>query len=65
MKAEYRRLKKTAAVLLIGGGTTYAAWRYLTPQEAAVELKDQKLAEAFSGEGEAQMEKLLTCKWSR
>ena len=40
-----------AAVLLIGGGTTYAAWRYLTPQEAAVELKDQKLAEAFSGEG--------------
>lgn len=39
----------SAAVLLIGGGTTYAAWRYLTPREAAVELKDKKLAEAFSG----------------
>ena len=23
-----------AAVLAVGGGTTYAAWRYLTPQEA-------------------------------
>lgn len=39
-----------AAVLAVGGGTTYAAWRYLTPQEAAAELKDKKLAEAFSGE---------------
>ena len=28
-----------AAVLAVGGGTTYAAWRYLTPQEAAAELE--------------------------
>lgn len=39
-----------AAVLAAGGGTAYAAWRYLTPQESAVALKDQKLADAFSGE---------------
>ena len=38
------------AVLAVGGGTTYAAWRYLTPQESAVALKDNKLADAFSGE---------------
>lgn len=39
-----------AAVLVVGGGTTYAAWRYLTPQEAAAELQDKKLMDAFSGE---------------
>ena len=39
-----------AAVLAVGGGTTYAAWRYLTPQEAAAELQDKKLVHAFSGE---------------
>ena len=39
-----------AAVLVVGGGTTYAAWRYLTPQEAAAELQDKKLVNAFSGE---------------
>ena len=39
-----------AAVLVAGGGTTYAAWRYLTPTESAVALNDKKLAEAFSGE---------------
>lgn len=39
-----------AAVLAVGGGTTYAAWRYLTPQEAAAELQDKKLVNAFSGE---------------
>ena len=39
-----------AAVLAVGGGTTYAAWRYLTPQEAAAELQDKKLMDAFSGE---------------
>lgn len=38
------------AVLAVGGGTTYAAWRYLTPQEAAAELQDKKLMDAFSGE---------------
>lgn len=38
------------AVLAVGGGTTYAAWRYLTPQEAAAELQDKKLVNAFSGE---------------
>lgn len=40
----------TATVLTAGGGTAYAAWRYLTPQESAVALKDQKLVDAFSGE---------------
>lgn len=39
-----------AAVIAVGGGTTYAAWRYLTPQEAAENLQDQKLMDAFSGE---------------
>ena len=39
-----------AAVLVVGGGTNYAAWRYLTPQEAAAELQDKKLVNAFSGE---------------
>ena len=39
-----------AAVLAVGGGTTYAAWRYLTPKEAAAELQDKKLVNAFSGE---------------
>ena len=39
-----------AAVVVVGGGTTYAAWRYLTPQEAAAELQDKKLMDAFSGE---------------
>ena len=39
-----------AAVLAVGGGTTYAAWRYLTPQEAAAELQDKKLMNAFSSE---------------
>ena len=39
-----------AVVLAVGGGTTYAAWRYLTPQEAAAELQDKKLVHAFSGE---------------
>ena len=27
-----------AAVLVLGTGTTYAAWRYLSPQEAAREI---------------------------
>ena len=39
-----------AAVLVAGSGTAYAAWRYLTPTESAVELNDKKLAEVFSGE---------------
>lgn len=39
-----------AAVIAVGGGTAYAAWRYLTPQEAAENLQDQKLMDAFSGE---------------
>lgn len=39
-----------AAVLVVGGTTTYAAWRYLTPQEAADEINDGQLADAFAGE---------------
>lgn len=39
-----------AAVLVMGGGTTYAAWRYLSPQEAANEINNTTLADAFEGE---------------
>lgn len=39
-----------AAVLVAGTATTYAAWRYITPQEAADELDDGLLADAFAGE---------------
>lgn len=38
-----------AGVLVLGGGTTYAAWRYLSPQEAAHELSNGTLADAFEG----------------
>ena len=50
-----------AAVLVVGGGTTYAAWRYLTPQEAATELKDKKLAEAFSGKDAVLVNETQVC----
>lgn len=39
-----------AAVLAVGGTTTYAAWRYMTPIEAANEINDGSLADAFAGE---------------
>ena len=38
-----------AAVLVTGAGTTYAAWRYLSPQEVAGEINDTTLADAFRG----------------
>ena len=50
-----------AAVLVAGGGTTYAAWRYLTPQESAEALNDKKLAEAFSGENTVFVNETQTC----
>lgn len=40
-----------AAALVLGGGTTYAAWRYLSPQEAAHEIHNATLADAFKGDG--------------
>ncbi len=40
-----------AAVLVLGTGTTYAAWRYLSPQEAAREIHNATLADAFKGDG--------------
>lgn len=49
-----------AAVIAVGGGTTYAAWRYLTPQEAAENLHDQKLTDAFSGEDAILMNETQT-----
>lgn len=39
-----------AAALVMGGGTTYAAWRYLSPQEAAHEINNGTLADAFESE---------------
>lgn len=42
-----------AAVLLAGGGTTYAAWRYLSPGEAAHEINNGTLADAFESEDAA------------
>lgn len=49
-----------AAVIAVGGGTTYAAWRYLTPQEVAENLHDQKLTDAFSGEDAILMNETQT-----
>lgn len=39
-----------AAVLAAGSITGYAALKYLTPSQAALELDDNKLAKAFEGE---------------
>lgn len=38
-----------AVVLAAGGVTTYAAWKYLSMEEVAREVKDDKLAKAFQG----------------
>ena len=38
-----------AAVLAAGSITTYAAWKYLSMDEVAKEVKNDKLAEAFQG----------------
>ena len=40
-----------AVVLAAGGVTTYAAWKYLSMEEVAQEVKDDKLAKAFQGKG--------------
>lgn len=42
-----------AAIVLVGSLSAYAAWRwrYMSPEQAAVEVEDEKLAEAFQGEG--------------
>lgn len=43
-----------AAVFVLGSGTAYAAWRYLTPAQVAQENQMEKLAKAFEG-GDAVM----------
>ena len=40
-------------VVAVSGGTVYAAWKYLNPKEAATEVGDQKLADAFGDKGTA------------
>lgn len=45
-----------AIVVLAGSLSTYAAWRYLKPEQAAVELEDDKLADAFRGEDAVSMD---------
>lgn len=40
-------------VVAVSGGTVYAAWKYLNPKEAATEVGDQKLADAFGDRGAA------------
>lgn len=39
-----------AAVFVLGAGTAYAAWRYLTPAQVAQENEMGKLAESFEGD---------------
>ncbi len=39
-----------AIVLSISSLTVVAAWKYLTPDKVAEEIKDQGLAEAFQGQ---------------
>lgn len=39
-----------ACILLCSSLTGFAAWKYLSPSQIAEELKDQNLAEAFTGE---------------
>lgn len=40
-------LMSTAVVLAIGSVSTYAAWKYLTPEQVAEEVGDNRLKEAF------------------
>lgn len=44
-----------AAILGIGSATTYAAWRLLTPGQAAMEAGDHKLKETFEGSDAVQI----------
>lgn len=40
-------IMSTAVVLAIGSVSTYAAWKYLTPEQVAEEVGDNRLKEAF------------------
>ncbi|WOO35279.1 hypothetical protein R2R35_15935 [Anaerocolumna sp. AGMB13020] len=54
MKNNYKKMMIAAAitmVLLILPVTVYAAYRYLSPKEAAKEMDDKKLGDAFDKEG--------------
>lgn len=45
-----------ALAVLAGSLSTYAAWRFLKPEQAAIELEDGRLAEAFRGEEAVSMD---------
>ena len=53
-KKTYKRIPAAVLtavfVLGIGSLTTYAAWKYLMPNEVAQAVRDEKLAEAFMSE---------------
>lgn len=50
-----------AAVLAAGSITTYAAWKYLSMDEVAQEIEDDKLAEAFQGKDAIRINESQTC----
>lgn len=45
--------------LLIISTSVYAAYRYLLPKEAAVEMDDEKLAESFKKDGEGEIQTVV------
>lgn len=48
------------ALVLIGGTTSYALWRYLTPAQVAGEFEDKRLSEAFQAEKSATLSEKQT-----
>ncbi len=52
-KSWMKRVSVVAAVAALvvsaGGLSAYAAWKYMKPEQVAMEVGDQKLAEAFQG----------------
>lgn len=51
----------TAAVLVAGSASVYAAWKYLTPQQVAEMNKDQGLVDAFQSEDAVAVGEVQEC----
>lgn len=56
VKKELAVALSTAVAVLVGSLSTYAAWKYLKPEQAAVEMGDDKLADAFRGADAVSMD---------